>query len=70
MTNEAAKPTKLSNIAYCCKSRISPPACEEIERVVSRADPRKHERPITLSSYIMLFGSSDVQMDLRKYFGY
>ena len=42
MINEAAKPTKLSNIVWCCKPCISPSACTEIERVVPRAVPRRH----------------------------
>ena len=48
MINEAAKRTQLSNNVYCCKSGISPFACTEIERVVPRADPRRHERRVTL----------------------
>ena len=49
MINEAAKSSKLSNNAYCCKSLISPSACTEMERFVPRADPRRHERRLTLS---------------------
>ena len=38
--NEAAKQTKLSDNAYCCKSRIPPSTyvCTDIERVAIKGD--------------------------------
>ena len=63
MINETARAAKLSNNACCCKSRISSSACTEIERVVPRADPTRHDRRLTLSPTWYLSISSRILKD-------
>ena len=71
MVNETEKPPKLSNNLYCRKSRIAPSACTEIDRVASRAAPRRHETrlydsPICLYRSALNYLAVDANMEVAS----